>query len=206
MTTDPIRIDVDGRPWWLFADGTRLPVVAGAADDPPDPKADPPDPKADPPAAPDPTALAALPEWAREEIAKTRREAAAYRTKAKELEPLAAKAKELEDAGKSDTEKLTGKLADVERARTDAEARALRLEVALEKGLTASQAKRLVGGTKEELAADADELLASFKPADGNGGKPTGRPHERLRGGGDPTTSPDETDPRKLAAQVPRTS
>lgn len=43
-----------------------------------------------------------------------------------------------------------------------------RAEVALEKGLTASQAKRLVGSTKEEFAADADELLADLgdqKPA-----------------------------------------
>jgi hypothetical protein len=30
---DPTIIDVAGRPWWLFADGTRLPVVRGGADD-----------------------------------------------------------------------------------------------------------------------------------------------------------------------------
>lgn len=38
----------------------------------------------------------------------------------------------------------------------------LRLEVALEKGLTAIQAKRLIGETKEDLEEDADALLESF--------------------------------------------
>lgn len=40
--------------------------------------------------------------------------------------------------------------------------RADRAEVALEKGLTLSQAKRLVGTTREEFTADADELLADI--------------------------------------------
>lgn len=39
-----------------------------------------------------------------------------------------------------------------------------RLAVALEKGLTATQAKRLVGTTREELEADADQLLADLGP------------------------------------------
>lgn len=40
--------------------------------------------------------------------------------------------------------------------------RADRLEVAIDKGLTPNQAKRLVGETKEELEADAEELLKDF--------------------------------------------
>lgn len=50
------------------------------------------------------------PEAARREIEKLRKESAGYRTRAKELEPLAAKAKELEDAQKSETEKLADRL------------------------------------------------------------------------------------------------
>lgn len=46
------------------------------------------------------------PEAARKEIEKLRKESASYRTKAKELEPLAKKAKALEDAQKSDAERL----------------------------------------------------------------------------------------------------
>ncbi|MEE1813554.1 hypothetical protein PUR59_00615 [Streptomyces sp. SP18ES09] len=56
------------------------------------------------------------PEAARKEIEKLRREAAGHRTKVRELEPLAAKAKELEDAQKSEAERLTEQLT-VERER-----------------------------------------------------------------------------------------
>lgn len=42
----------------------------------------------------------------------------------------------------------------------------LKLQIALEKGLSAKQVKRLVGSTREELEADADEILEEF------GGKP----------------------------------
>lgn len=150
-----------------------------------------------------------LPAWARESLSKARREAASFRTKVRELEPAARKAKELEDAGKSDAERLTGEVKTHQTRAEAAEARAMRLEVALSKGLTATQAKRLVGATVEELEADADELLASF-----GGGKndkdderkaPAGRPVERLRsGGGSDGGDITETDPRKLAAMVPR--
>ena len=54
---------------------------------------------------------------------------------------------------------LEDRVAEIERQAKESEARALRAEVANAKGLTASQAKRLVGSTKEELEADADELL-----------------------------------------------
>lgn len=54
---------------------------------------------------------------------------------------------------------LEDRVAEIERQAKDSEARALRAEVANAKGLTASQAKRLVGSTREELEADADELL-----------------------------------------------
>jgi len=46
------------------------------------------------------------------------------------------------------------------------EAEKLRLEVALEKGLTTEQAARLVGADKEALLADADTLLSWAKPAE----------------------------------------
>jgi hypothetical protein len=67
----------------------------------------------------------------------------------------------------------------------------LRLTVALEKGLTAVQAKRLMGNTKEELEADADELVASFGGAgtgddDDEDDGPRQRPRRQYRTGGDP--------------------
>jgi hypothetical protein len=109
---------------------------------------------------------------ARREAEKARKDLEA---RLKDLEPLAAKAKKLEEASKTEAEKLTERATAAEKRATDAESKALRMEVAAAKGLTQAQAKRLVGATKEELEADADELLASFGPAQpdsgGKGGK-----------------------------------
>jgi hypothetical protein len=79
------------------------------------------------------------------------------------------KLKEFEDAGKSELEKATTAASEAAKRAEEAELKALRLEVAGDKGLTPSQARRLVGTTKEELEADADQLLEDFaansKPA-----------------------------------------
>lgn len=85
-----------------------------------------------------------------------------HETQAKENAGAATKLKELEDADKSEIDKLKEAAATEKRRADEAEARALRLEIAGEKGLTAAQAKRLVGSTREELEADADELLEAF--------------------------------------------
>lgn len=121
----------------------------------------------------------------------------------KEAKARAQKLQEIEDADKTEVQKATDKLAEAEKRAKEAEVRALRLEVAGAKGLSAAQAKRLVGSTKEELEADADEFLESIKSPD-NSGAPPGKPKENLRGGGAPDDSPIEMDPDKLAAAVPR--
>ncbi|MFC9285375.1 hypothetical protein [Streptomyces sp. NPDC057052] len=69
------------------------------------------------------------PETARKEIEKLRKESAGYRTKAKELEPLARKAKELEDAQKSEQERLTEQLTAAESRIKAVQQRAVRSEV-----------------------------------------------------------------------------
>lgn len=106
----------------------------------------------------------------------------------------------LEDASKSESEKVSERLTAAESRAAKAEARALRLEVAHAKGLSAVQAKRLVGDTLEELEADADDLLESFKPAE----KPVtaSRKPQELRGGTHPEEQPVETDPGKLAQLI----
>lgn len=111
---------------------------------------------------------------------------------------------ELEDQGKSDTEKLSGRIAEAEKRAADAEARAMRLEVAATKGLTPTQAKRLVGASREDLEADADEILEAFPTATGATPPPSDRPVSDLRGGTDPTSDPVEMNPAKLAESVPR--
>lgn len=80
----------------------------------------------------------------------------------KEAETLRLKVKEFEDADKSELEKANTAAADAAKRAEDAELKALRLEVAGDKGLTPSQARRLVGTTKQELEADADQLLEDF--------------------------------------------
>lgn len=132
---------------------------------------------------------------------------AALRKANKEAETLRLKLKELEDRDKSDTDKLQDRVTVAEKRAEEAEARALRLEVAAEKGLTLTQAKRLVGSTKEELEADAEELLESFGGAAGgnpdNGGRkpPTGKPKEKLRPGHVPDAT-EEADADKVADLV----
>jgi hypothetical protein len=64
---------------------------------------------------------------------------------------------------------LEDRVAEIERQARESEERALRAEVANAKGLTPTQAKRLVGGTREELEADADELLADIGTQKKNG-------------------------------------
>src|SRR5699024_3462059 len=93
-------------------------------------------------------------------IHKANNEAKNLRTRLRDAEE---KLSQYEDASKSDSERTSEKLSAAEKRAEEAESRLLRLEVAQEKGLTAAQAKRLVGGTREELESDADELLDTFK-------------------------------------------
>jgi hypothetical protein len=137
------------------------------------------------------------------EAAKWKALARKHDDQAKANADAAKRLAEIEDASKSDLQKAADKVTAAERRAAESEARALRLEVAGDKGLTPKQAKRLVGSTREELEADADEILADFGSKEPPA-RPAGRPRENLRGGGDPTDEPAETDPRKLAAQIPR--
>lgn len=119
---------------------------------------------------------------------------------AKKNKTAAEKLQELEDAKKTEAQRLSEERDGYKTEAEQARGELLRLRVGLAKGLTEAQAKRLVGSTKEELEADADDLLASF-----NGGvSPTRtKPTERLRGGGEPDQDP-EPDLRKIADEIPR--
>lgn len=129
-----------------------------------------------------------------------RREAEA---KAKELE---ARLQSIEDKDKSEVERLTEQVATLTKDLSTASTASARMKVALDKGLTATQAKRLVGTTEEELSADADELLADLGATPGSEKKdppPGGRPDERLLpGNGDPDAPVEETDVQKLGARM----
>lgn len=126
-------------------------------------------------------------------------------------EKAEAELKKRQDAEKTEAEKLEERASTAEKKATQAEATALRLDVALDKapeGMSIAQvrklAKRLSGESREDLEADAEELFADFAPADDEGQGPRRRPRERLRPGASPSSEPEETDPDKLAATVPR--
>lgn len=130
------------------------------------------------------------------------------RSKFADYDDLKTKAEEfdkLQDSQKTELQKASDTATKAVARAEAAELKALRLEVAAGKGLSPSQAKRLVGKTKEELEADADELLDSFKDEGSGSSKapPGKRPTERLSGGGDPSEEPDETDPEKLTKGLP---
>jgi hypothetical protein len=107
---------------------------------------------------------------------------AAERKRASDLEKELARYRKAEqdraDADKTELQKAADRAERAEKAAAEAAAKALRLEVAAEKGLNAKQAARLQGATREELEADADELLESFPSAPPAKGTPKPDPSQ----------------------------
>lgn len=141
-----------------------------------DPKGDDPDPAGDPDEDPDDDAFDA--ERALKKIHKANAEAARLRERARKAE--------------TDRDEKVSAL----------EAEKLRLRIGYRLGLPEKLIDRLKGKTEEEILADAEDMLGAL----GAGRKPTvtQKPKEALRGGSEPNDEPEETDPRKLAARVPR--
>lgn len=127
---------------------------------------------------------------------RARREADA---RVKELE---ARLGAIEDKDKTEVERLTAKVTTAEKERDEAVAKALRFEVAADKGV---KPRWLSGLTREELEAAADEYLADHPPAGSpSGGAPApAKPAENLRGGGEPDQEP-EPDIRKVVESISR--
>ena len=85
--------------------------------------------------------------------------------------------------GKSEVDLLNERFAAHEQTLADERAARWRAEVAHEKGLTPQQAARLSGGTRDELLADADELLKLFPaPPAAEQGKGRGPKPDRSQG------------------------
>jgi hypothetical protein len=119
-----------------------------------------------------------------DEVAKWKALARQNEARAKANADAAKRLEEIENANKSELERERDRAAQAEAELTQMRIEAERNAVALAKGLTPTQAKRLMGATREELEADADELLADLKAsrpsaaasADGQGrqGEPVG--------------------------------
>jgi len=117
---------------------------------------------------------------------KAERDEASRKAKSFEREFKAAQSRidQLEAASLSDVEKATRRAELAEKELADMQVAAVRSRVALEKGLPASLVGRLQGTTEQELAADADELLALVRSPL----TPRPDPSQGARGG-DPKTS-----------------
>lgn len=90
-------------------------------------------------------------------VAKLRAESANYRTQAKANADAAKRLAEIEEANKTEAQKLADRLAAAEKSAAESELKALRAEVAQAKGVPGAL---LTGSTLEELNAAADALIA----------------------------------------------
>lgn len=96
-------------------------------------------------------------------VKKLRDEAAKYRTEAQEAK---ARAEQYEEQNQSELEKASTRLQRAEKAKTEAEAKLLRYEVAHEKEVPAKLVPLLTAASKEDLEAQADLILENAKPAE----------------------------------------
>jgi len=101
-----------------------------------------------------------------------------YQGAAKAEEELA----QLRNAGRSELERATSAAAQAAARAEAAELRALRVEVAAAKGLPANIAGRLQGATREELEADAEELMRTLAPPAQQHQRPRTDPGHRSTG------------------------
>lgn len=148
------------------------------------------EPQGDPAPAPAPAPPPATPPWGADDqfdpakawslIQNLRGDVEKQRARVAELTPYEQKMRELEDAQKSEAQKLSEQLASAQAEATAARTEALRLKVAAAKGVPSALIGRLQGGTEEELAADADALMAAFPQG---GTAATHTPVEALRPG-----------------------
>lgn len=133
----------------------------------------------------------------------------------KQFKETSSKLRQYEDASKSDLERWEERATTAESRAGTAEAKAKALEIAIERApehATLAQvravAKRVRGEDDEALERDADELFGLLAPAPSEpkaGSKTPARPQPRLKGGtAEPDEEPEENDPRKLAALLPR--
>lgn len=116
---------------------------------------------------------------------------------AERIRKIQSENKNLRDRAKQAEEKAKG--VDEKDQRISAlERTALAYEVGYEIGLPKQFVTRLQGNTREELIADAEQLLQLV----GTKAPPTRKPNEALRGGGQPEQEPEETDLSKIGSRM----
>ncbi|GGM39495.1 hypothetical protein GCM10012275_07980 [Longimycelium tulufanense] len=155
--------------------------------------------KAAPEATPEPTGVDALPEWAQRELRQARQEAANYRTKLRQVEPLAQRAKELEDTGTSEVARLAEQLEASRSELLELKTELTRERVLREYRLSEDLAGFLAGD--EDTMRSAAERLSKLVTTQ-NSTTLRSAPVARLQSGGSAPNTDDDIDPDALAAKV----
>lgn len=149
-----------------------------------------------------------LPQWARDAISKANREAATYRTQVRELEPQAAKARQLEEAQQTEAERIVARATAAERERDEARAQSLRYDAAITHGISKDYFDLLGTGDEAAISQRAETLGSLIKTASEvaqlraevealRAGKPApiqGRPVTALKPGATPENAQTEDD------------
>jgi predicted RNase H-like nuclease (RuvC/YqgF family) len=114
---------------------------------------------------------------AKSALDKVRREAANLRKRLKELQPAADKLKQLEDRDKTETQRLTEQLAELQTKVVEYEVREVRTAAAASVGLPASMAQFITATDLDEAKAQAKALADFGKAGQGADFKQGARPN-----------------------------
>lgn len=140
-------------------------------------------------------------------IADLRKENAKWRTQFRDAEPYVKKAKELEEASKTESQRLAERADAAEKQLAEAMATNARLKAAAQHGIPAELVDLLGSGSEDEINARAELLAAKFaaaQPAAAPQPPASTRPVESLKSGGAPqSTKPADGNEwlRKLAGR-----
>jgi hypothetical protein len=138
-----------------------------------------------------------LPQWARDAISKANREAANYRTQVAELKPQADQFRQLEEASKSEAQRLAEAAETAKRDAETARADAIRYKAAATYGIGSDHFDLLGSGSEEEVTTRAQKiaaLVAAQAAAPTTPVAPPTRPMEQLRPGATPSGTESEDD------------
>lgn len=135
-----------------------------------------------------------LPQWAKDELARVRREAARYRTERNDLREQVKVAKTPEE--------YEAAIAEYEEKVKAADIKALRADVARRFNLPDALASRLQGDTEDDLVKDA-ESLSEFATSGTNAGQRRQQPPaDDLKGGLNPNDEPETFDAEEAARKI----
>jgi hypothetical protein len=133
------------------------------------------------------------------DLAAERKRRQAIEAQLKELEPLAAKAQKLEEAQKTEAQKLSEKLAKANEEAAAARAEALRFRIASKHQISDEDAETFLTGSDEETLTRQAERLVALSSAGASGPSGSRTPVENLRPGALPSP-PQQTLAEQIAA------